>query len=106
MNQEELLNETKVKTKGSADEDASNGESEGDENIKEVSSENLDGEDIAPQSSDDDDEDNFGYAEEPEDEEKETENGTIRKWHIDDTKTISVVPDKWGTSFTIKYMLE
>lgn len=40
------------------------------------------------------------------DEEKETKNGTISKWHIDDTKTISVVPDKWGTSFTIKYMLE
>ena len=77
LNQEELLNETKVKTKGSSDEDASNGESEGDENIKEVSSENLDGEDIAPQSSDDDDEDNFGYDEEPEDDEKETEDETL-----------------------------
>ncbi|MBQ2204689.1 MAG: hypothetical protein II411_02190, partial [Lachnospiraceae bacterium] len=77
LNQEELLNETKVKTKGSSDEDASNGESEGDENIKEVSSENLDGGDIAPQSSDDDDEDEFGYAEEPEDDEKETEDETL-----------------------------
>ena len=40
------------------------------------------------------------------DDEKETEYGTICRWHVDDVKTISVVPDHWCASFTIKYILE
>lgn len=40
------------------------------------------------------------------DEEKEMEYGTICRWYVNDVKTISVEPDHWCASFSIKYILE
>lgn len=43
----------------------------------------------------------FGHP----DEIKEGRDGTIYKWHINDVKTISTIPNHFGNSFNIEYRL-
>ncbi len=40
------------------------------------------------------------------DEEKEGRDGTIYKWHISDTKTISTIPSNYSSDFQIEYRLD